>query len=158
MTTERRGFTAAEVIVAIAVLALAVLPVFMTTTSGERNVRLTEYHVIAQTRAKRVIEAFATYGLDELRKLGGSGGSLPPPFIDGELDASGMDLPEEYRRKMENFREEYAFENLGPELGRVEVRVFWTISGHEHSYRLARVFGASALSEVPAPPLRQGGG
>lgn len=145
-----RGFTAVEVIVAVAVLAVAVLPVFMSTTAGSRMVRLTEFHVIAQTRAKRLLEAFSTYGLEELRALAPAGGPLPAPFTDSELDGAGFDLPPEYRRKMENFQEAYRFELLGPDLGMVEVTLTWKIRGVEHDYRLFRLFGSTHSSTAPS--------
>lgn len=152
------GFTAAEVIVAIAVIALAVLPVFYTTTSGQKNVRLTEYHVIAQTRAKRILEAYGTYGFEELLEAAGGGsGPLPPPFTDDQLDSVDMALPEEYQRKMENFREEHEFESLGQDLGRVRVTIMWDIGGHTRKLSLSRFVAREGLGEPVRPPLRQVG-
>jgi len=155
MTSTRRGFTAVEVIVAVAVLAIAVIPVFMSTTSSAKNVRLTEYHVIAQARAKRVLEAFSTYSLPELRAAN-SGGSLPAPFADDDLDGGGFDLPPEYRRKMENFTEEYSFEELGPDLGLIRVKVQWTVQQRQLDYELFQVVAAEEPSDVVRPPLGDG--
>jgi prepilin-type N-terminal cleavage/methylation domain-containing protein len=153
MRTRRPGFTAVEVIVAVAVLALAVLPVFVSTTSSSKNVRLTEYHVIAQTRAKRLLEAFSTYSLAELKAASGGGGPLPPPFSRAELDGAAFDLPPEYRRKMENFAEEYSFEAMDPDLGMVKVRITWTVESRQLEYELFRFVGAPALSKTVSPPL-----
>ena len=150
----RRGFTATEVIVAVAVLAIAVLPILMTTTSSQKNVRLTEYHVIAQTRAKRLLEAYTTYGLEELRGLSAGGGELPAPFLQSE--AAAFDLPEEYRSKMENFTERGFFEDLQPDLGVVHVEVRWTVQKRELEYTLFRFVGAGSPATVARPAL--GGG
>lgn len=149
--TRRSGFTATEVMVAVAVLAIAVLPVLMTTTSSSKNVRLTEYHVIAQTRAKRLLEAYTTYGLEELRGLSAGGGELPPPFL-ASGDAA-FDLPEEYRNKMENFTERGIFEDLEPDLGVVHVEVRWTVQGRELEYTLFRFVGAGSPATVARPSL-----
>lgn len=153
MMRRNRAFTAVEVIVAVAVLAIAVLPVFVSTTSSSKNVRLTEYHVIAQTRAKRLLEAFSTYSLAELKAASGGGGALPPPFSQADLDGAGFDLPPEYRRKMENFVEEYSFELLDPDLGMVKVHISWTVQGRQLDYELFRFVGASTLSRTVSPPL-----
>ncbi|MCA9556504.1 MAG: prepilin-type N-terminal cleavage/methylation domain-containing protein [Myxococcales bacterium] len=150
----RWGFTATEVMVAVAVLAVAVLPVMLTTTSSSKNVRLTEYHVIAQTRAKRLLEAYGTYGLEELRGLSAGGGELPAPFLDG--GGAEFDLPEEYRRKMENFAERAYFEDLQPDLGVVHVEVRWTVEGRQLEYTLFRFVGAGSPATVARPAL--GGG
>jgi prepilin-type N-terminal cleavage/methylation domain-containing protein len=147
--SKRRGFTAVEVIVSVAVLAIAVLPVLMSTNAGARSVRLTEYHVIAQTRAKRLLEAFSTYGLGELKDASAGGGTLTPPFSEGELNGAGFELPPEYQRKMKDFHEEYTFEQLGPDLGMVEVKISWKIRGVSHDYKLFRFIGYPTSSTAP---------
>lgn len=152
---RRRGFTATEVIVAVAVLALAVLPVFWTTTQGQKQVRLTEYHVIAQARVKRLLEAYATYGLEGLRdSTGGADGPLPAPFDLGSVDSS-FELPEEYRRKMENFDESCDLETVTDDLALIRCRVTWTIGKQNREYRLSRMVGAETLAVPPDPPLNQ---
>ncbi len=150
---KRRGFTAVEVIVAVAVLSIAVIPVFMSTTSGAKNVRLTEYHVIAQSRAKRLLEAYTTYGLEELRELSGGGGELPPPFSQADLDQKQFDLPPEYRSKMENFSESGVFEDLSADLGLVRVEIQWKIQGKPHEYSLFRTVSSARPAVVVVPPL-----
>lgn len=151
----RTAFTAVEVIVAVAILALAIVPLLMSQTSSEKVVRLTEYHVIAQTRAKRLLEAFSTYGLEGLRKAaGGNDGLLAPPLSGDET--AGFDLPPEYQRKMENFREQFELQSLGPDLGLVKVTIVWTINGVEHDYELSRMVASDRSSSPPAPPLRGG--
>lgn len=151
---RRSAFTATEVMVAVAVLAIAVLPILMTTMSSSKNIRLTEYHVIAQTRAKRLLEAYTTYGLEELRGLSAGGGELPPPFLQSE--AAAFDLPEEYRSKMENFTERGIFEDLEPDLGVVHVEVQWSVQGRELEYTLFRFVGAGSPATLARPAL--GGG
>lgn len=151
----RLGFSAAEVTVAVAILAIALLPVINMTTASNRTARLTEYHVLAQARAKRLLEVFSTFSLEELEDLAGSTqGSLPPPFGEGELEGASFDLPPEYRAKMENFSEEASYERMSPDLGMVLVKITWSVRGSQHDFQLFRLIGSEASSNPPVPRLK----
>jgi len=154
MVRSTRGFTALEVVVAILVLAVAVLPIIDMTTSGRQAAALTEYHVIAQRRALRILEVYASEPYDRLRRLPRDAEGVvtaPVPFDDPVF-------PDEYRKKLATCDERVCFQELEPGLGMVTVEIRWRPGGGERrSIERFRFYGDERLSLTDRYPLRQEG-
>ncbi len=152
MTKNKRAFSAIEVVVSIVVLAFAVLPVMNMMTSGRKTAALTEYHVLAQLRARRVLEIFSSYPYEALMNAPqAEGGGLAIPLTDTAF-------PPEYKKKLARYDELCIFEELKPGLGLMTVKITWLITGgQERKYLLQKIFCDEGMSLSDDYPLRQQG-
>lgn len=151
---QRRGLSAIEVVISIVILAFAVLPVLNMMTSGRKTAALTEYHVLAQLRARRILESFASYPYEALLNLPqAEGGGIELPFA-GEDNG----FPPEYQQKLARYDELCFFEELEPGLGLMTVKITWLITGgNKREYVLQKLYAHEGMSLTDRYPLRQQG-
>ena len=152
MRRRNAGFSAMEVVVSILVLAFAVLPVLHMMTSGRKTAALTEYHVLAQLRARRILEIFSSYPYEALMNVPqADGGGMAIPVSDTAF-------PPEYKKKLARYEEFCFFEELKPGLGLMTVKISWTITGgNSRKYMLQKLLSDEGMSLNDNYPLRQQG-
>jgi hypothetical protein len=142
-----------EVVVSVVILAFAVVPLLQMFQSGRQSAALTEYHVLAQLRARRILESFASFPYAALKALPeAEGGGVAPPLPpeDG--------FPPEYRKRVSTYEEMTFFEELSPGLGLLTVKIAWTPADRKkHEYLLQKIVSDEGLSLADRYPLRQKG-
>lgn len=149
-----RGFSAIEIVVSTLVLACALIPILTLMSSGKKSAAVTEYHVFAQMRAKRVIESVASYPWKEMMKLpvASTGGVIIP----GSMTSTAF--PSEYENKIKNYEEFLFLENLEDGISLATVKVKWTLAtGDKRTYELCRIFCDESVGLNAIYPLRQEG-
>ncbi len=142
-----------EIIVSVVVLAIAVIPLLWMFVGGRKTAALTEYHVLAQMRARRILEAFASYPYEALKGVTeAEGGGLLVP-----LPASDSGFPPEYQKRIAMYDELTFFQEAKPGLGRLTVKITWTLAsdGKKREYLLHKLVAEEALSLSDSYPLRQ---
>jgi hypothetical protein len=150
----RKAFSAVEIIVSTVVLALAVIPILTLVSSGQKNAAITEYHVLAQLRARRIIESLMAYPFRELIALppAESGGVKIPVKLEASV------FPGEYKNKVKNYSETLTIEKKGDGAALVTVQVVWKLAtGGQKSLELQRLFFDESESLNAFYPLRQQG-
>ena len=156
-TKSRRdinAFSAIEIMISIVVLACALIPILTLMSSGKKSAVLTEYHVLAQMRARRVVETISAYPFKELMKLPASdtGGVKIP----GSMVSTAF--PAEYENKVKNYEEFLFLENLEEGITLATIIVKWTLAtGENRSYELCRIFCDESVGLNGSYPLRQEG-
>lgn len=151
---RRKAFSAIEIVVSTVVLACALIPILTLMSSGKKSAAITEYHVLAQMRAKRVIEVVSAYPLKEMMKLplAPTGGVQIP----GTMTSTAF--PSEYENKIKNYEELLFLENLEEGISLATVKVNWTLAtGEQKSYELCRIFCDESVGLNANYPLRQEG-
>ena len=143
-----------EIVVSVVILAFAVLPVIHMTTTGRKTAALTEYHILAQIRARRILEAFTSFPYQALKTVPeGEGGGLTVP-----LPPSEVGFPPEFQEKISRYDEMAFFEEIKPGLGVMTVKIMWTpAGGARREYVLQKIFADEGLSLTDSWPLRQKG-
>lgn len=144
--------SAMEVIISVVILAFAVLPMINMMVSGRKNAAFTEYQVLAQLRARRILEVFSSHPYEALlNSPRAPDGGLKLPFDDNGF-------PPEYHDKLERYDEVCSFEEKKPGLGLMRVEIIWSMSGgDERRYILDKLFYDECLSLTDEYPLRQRG-
>ena len=92
-----KGFAFAEVLVALAIVAFALVPLLSMMRSIKRQVAFSDYHVFWQVRAMRVLEHYRLSNINELRFLL-KDGNHRPAFPD-------TPIPPEYAQKLRKFED-----------------------------------------------------
>jgi len=145
--------SAVEVVISIVILAFAVLPIMNMMTSGRKSATLTEHHVLAQLRARRILEVFSSYPYEALRNVPDSEkGGLQIP-----LPADELAFPPEYQKNLERYDELCFFEETKPGLGVMTVKISWTVTGAKREYVLQKIMTDEGASLNDRYPLRQQG-
>ncbi|MBI3894099.1 MAG: prepilin-type N-terminal cleavage/methylation domain-containing protein [Candidatus Wallbacteria bacterium] len=147
------GFTAVEVLVSIAILAIALVPVLTMLISGNKESAYGEYQMIAQTRAESILQVLACR--DWQAFAGFPQGT--PTVVPETLTSSAIELPEDFRRRLAGFEETVTFTPLDGGLAEVAVDIAWLLPGEgaesNHQFRLRRLMSRPdaglAASYVP---------
>lgn len=151
----KSGFSAIEIVISVVVLACALIPILTLVSSGKKSAAITEYHVLAQMRARRIIEVVSSYPYKNLTSLpvAETGGIKIP----GEMTSTAF--PENYQNKIKNYEELLFIENLETGISLATVKVNWTLAtGDKRKYELCRIFTDETVGLNAQYPLRQQGG
>ena len=116
---RRRGTSLVEVLIALAILTFAFVPVVQMTTSTTRQSAFSEFHIFWQARAGRILEKFGQYEYPYLLKWRRADGTLPVEFTEPAL-------PVEYSRMLDHWAEACRFEEVEPGLGKLTVTIRWS--------------------------------
>ena len=81
MTTKRKAFTLIEIIIAMAIMAIAVLSMFVLRQSSNKSSMDAYYEVMAFSLAREPIEIFRSFGYETLFKIH-KGIVAPPPLYE----------------------------------------------------------------------------
>ena len=144
--TRRRcgGFSLMEALLAMAILAGALVPLLRSFILQSRVAAVSELHLVAGARGRRILEAYAALGYDTLQTMAGSvpgttGDERPlPPALDGPrselLDlARDYELPPHLARlqaTVDRFTEVSSWQELDPDgLARVVTVISWEAPG-----------------------------
>ncbi|MBT3785488.1 prepilin-type N-terminal cleavage/methylation domain-containing protein [bacterium] len=146
-----RGFTLAEILLAITILVLCLFPVMQMLQSSSTKSSFNEYYVFAHIRAVSILDAYAGYAFEELTTL-----SLSPTPSSNivEVANSMSPLPEEYKRRLDpdGWEEKCVFSVLGTDgLGKLRVLIRWKFPGPQQpwrEYQLERIVMRRNLSLV----------
>lgn len=160
MTGRRTAFSLLEVLLALTIVALVLVPLLQSFITQSRVAAVSELHVVAGARARRLLDAAAALDYDTLKSLAASGtgtaadvpglptGATPlPPLVDAPaaelLDLSrDVDLPPHLERlatTVGRFAEALVFEELDPAgLARVVAVVGWEAPGAPGQMRTLR--------------------
>lgn len=133
------GFSLVEVLLAVLILALCLVPVLALNMQQTRGAWFTDCHLAARAHARRVAETLAAQDYDALRQAAASDdeGSLPSllPAAAAELARLSGEAPlprhlQAYATSRERFTQSVTFEELAPTgLARIVVRVSWAMPG-----------------------------
>lgn len=168
---SRRGTTLLEVLFALIILSVALLPIIQHGGQVHRQSYSTEYRLLGQLRARFLIETIAAMDFDLLhqyasRSASGSGGQ-PVPFEVEELlrigQADGPPLltlfasgEPRHDEKLRQLRQLATIRPVSVDLLEIEVRVFWTLPDQPQDARqiqLARLLHrpeATMTRKVPS--------
>ncbi len=121
---SNQGFIALEVMLACALLALGLLPVFGMMTAGTRQSAFSEYALFAAPRAKRILDAYLTMDYRYFASLG-ENAELDVKDV---LSGSEPPMPEEYLAKLDRdgYTERAEWRSLDNGLGVLTVTIEWT--------------------------------
>ena len=152
-SASHRGFSTFEILVSVALVSFALIPLINLFVTGRRSATLTEHHILAQMRAQRILEAFASHPYRALARDAQGGGLTVP------LPASEPAFPPEYREKISAYEEQVSFEEQKPGLGCLVVDIAWTHAsdGKRRELHLERLVADESLSLTDSFPLRQKG-
>ncbi len=150
------GFTALEVLVSIAILGIAFVPVLTMLTSGTKESFYNEYHLIAETRAESIVQALQSRDFSVFKAL--------PPGTQSELPESltsvAVAVPEDYRRRLARFEEAVTAKPIEDGLVEVTVEIGWLMPDDPvaagHQFRLRRLLGRPEQGLVSAHVPAQG--
>ncbi|MBI2943352.1 MAG: prepilin-type N-terminal cleavage/methylation domain-containing protein [Candidatus Wallbacteria bacterium] len=135
----RRAFTAVEVLVSVAILAIALVPVLSMLTSGTKESAYGEYHMIAQTRAETIMQLLACRDWQAWENLP-KGVASPVPEA---LTTLAVELPEDFRTRLAGFEETVTCTPIDNGLVELSVELAWLLPGEgaqqSHQFRLRRL-------------------
>lgn len=149
--TNAKGFTAIELMLALVILSLGLMPVFGMMTAGTRQSHFSEYSLFASARAHRIIETFTTFDYRHFESMGDEADLDISKAIFGE----DPPLPAEYLAKLDRdgYSETASWKTLDNGLGVITVVIEWTFpadaegrGGKPHTFTLKRFISQPDLS------------
>lgn len=153
---RRSAFTLTEVLIALAIVASALIPIVTFTSSTMKKAAFSEYHVFFQVRAVRLVEHYSIHRYDRLKELAtGTDGAI-------EVTLEDPPIPAEFRRKLKYCTEVLKFREVEPGLGELTAVMKWAFpldanpdpatAGHE--FVLRRLVADPTLSLKARTELR----
>jgi len=115
----RRAFSLTEVLVALAIIAFALIPIVTMSSTTTKQAVFSEYHVFFQARAMRVLQHYSILPYRDLAMLAtGPDGAIHVTLTDPPI-------PHEFRRKLKTAIEVLEFKELEPGLGKLTATMQW---------------------------------
>ena len=136
-STPPSGFSLVEILIALSILTLCMLPVFNLVQSSRVQTTFSDYHVFAQIRATRLLDIFASQPFEELILLDQS-------TQKGNLVSTGINapvLPPKLASRLaeDGFKERFYFTVLDNGLGSLEVEIRWKFPAPDQEWREVRM-------------------
>ncbi len=136
---RNRAFSLTEVLVAMAIIAFAVIPIVTMSSTSNKKAVFSEYHVFFQARAMRVLEHYSILKYEDLKMLAtGDNGAI-------HITLSDPPIPHEFSRKLKRAVEVLEFQELEPGLGKLIATMQWDfptdrkVAGKvRHQFKLVR--------------------
>jgi prepilin-type N-terminal cleavage/methylation domain-containing protein len=130
---SKSGFSLVEILIAMSILTLCMLPVFNLVQSSRVQTSFSDYHIFSHIRATRLLDIFASYPFEQLILLDQSAQK-------GNLVAMGADTPAlppklASRLAPDGFRERFYFTVLEKGLGCLEVEIRWKFPAPDQDWR-----------------------
>lgn len=167
-----RGFSLTEVMIAVVILGLALMPLLTTGRATHRQTYFAEHHMIASTRARTILDLVSSLDfaiLDWIARKSPGGAAGNPIQIDLEklLEPGGLELlfapaldtdPKtlSYLIKLRNFEHRVTYTRKSANLGEVKVSVKWVYAGDkkDHEIVLTRLVYRGEHSHTVSVPFR----
>jgi len=127
---KRSGFTAVELMMTVAIVGVALIPVFGIMVQTTRQTGFTFAHAVAQGRALSLLDAVASKGIDEIKDRATRGESLVSKAELELVKTSGA---------IEVVDEQVRFEEVRPGLGSLTIDLKWRCSGSRNVRRARAV-------------------
>ena len=116
---RRKATSLTEVLVAMAIIAFALVPIVTMSGTSNKKAVFSEYHVFFQSRAMRVLEHYSILAYADLKMLAtGPDGAI-------QVTLSDPPIPHEFRRKLKKAIERLEFQELEPGLGKLTAIMQW---------------------------------
>ena len=170
LPTSRRGFTLTEVMIAVVVLGLCLVPLLTSGTTTHKRSHFAEHHILAASRARTILGMVTSLDFAVLDWIVQSSGGTAPIELDleklyepGSMDllfaaiAGGDARTASFEGKLDHFSHKVTYERISTDLGRVVVTFDWQYSADQgkgnHELVLARLVRRNERSMTRIPPL-----
>ena len=115
-----RGFSLAEVLIAVCIVAFAIVPVLTMSGSSSKKASFSEFNIFYQSRAVRVLEHYSLIPYASLKTLAtGNKGEI-------QVTLSDPPIPHEFKRKLKSANEALRFEEFEPGFGKLTAIMQWS--------------------------------
>ena len=140
-TWHRQGFTLIEILVAVMIISMAVLPLIMLSRSDNFHTSFNDAYMIGLTRGKRISASFDAMGYDELKQLSGITTignerivSPPLPLVEDELKSlvlenNALTYLKHFENRLKNYTNTSTVKLVAKGIYSVRTVVAWTIPG-----------------------------
>ena len=106
----RKGFSLVEVLVAVVVVALGLLPLLGMYSKQTHVAHVNKFHVLARARARRISESLSALDYGTLKNLAGTVETKVPSVVGKELAALPIVLP----KQEDEMRQLFGTKELAP--------------------------------------------